>query len=121
MLTSEQGLQRTPLSGASLDPRSRQELEVLCNTYCERTGAQRHDADDEAGPSGRAFPDDSKEADLHSWCTAQGLEARVFPATFGDGGLRGVQAKSDLRPGDVAVSLPTSCLISYKTARDSDL
>lgn len=54
-----------------------------------------------------------------SWCKAKGMMSRVSPAMFGN--LRGAAADEDIRPGDVLVSLPTACLISYDTALTSDL
>ena len=44
----------------------------------------------------------------------------MAPASFGEG-PRGLMATRDIAEGEVLMSLPASLLISYKTARESDL
>ncbi|MEW5313577.1 MAG: hypothetical protein WDW38_005135 [Sanguina aurantia] len=56
----------------------------------------------------------------HRRCSAGGVTSLASPAMFGGRGLRGLAADADLSAGQVAISVPTSHLISFDTAMDSD-
>lgn len=66
------------------------------------------------GTKGRDLPPASKEAQLHQWGVAQGMQPAIKPATFPPG-IRGCAAAIDLRPGDNAIMVPEACMIGVDT------
>ncbi|GFR47496.1 hypothetical protein Agub_g9225, partial [Astrephomene gubernaculifera] len=97
--------------------------------------------------SGRSFEEASREAALLRWCVQRGLTGAASPALFGAGAhgdssgtacgsgapppsapyssgpppLRGLRADTPVSPGDVVLHVPQDLLISYDTAKQSDL
>ncbi|EFJ49666.1 hypothetical protein VOLCADRAFT_120737 [Volvox carteri f. nagariensis] len=89
--------------------------------------------------SGRSFGAGSVEEALQRWCTQRGVRGAASPALFGRGGgqrgggsssgtaaqppppLRGLRADTAVAPGDVVLHVPADLLISYETAKKSDL
>lgn len=57
------------------------------------------------------------------WCQGKGLRGAALPARFptAAGPLRGVMAGGHVAAGDVVLEVPQDLLISYDTAKSSDL
>ncbi|MEW5300954.1 MAG: hypothetical protein WDW36_003841 [Sanguina aurantia] len=109
------------------------ELERLCAEYCTRLGVES--VNGQCQPLGRSLqfqlgqssssqrqdlPVDSPVLEFARRCSAGGVTSLASPAMFGGRGLRGLAADADLSAGQVAISVPTSHLISFDTAMDSD-
>ncbi|KAG2436622.1 hypothetical protein HYH02_011557 [Chlamydomonas schloesseri] len=131
--------------GALAPPEQQRQQGVQAEAGGEEAGGE------DASSSGRTFEEASAEAALKRWCTEKGLKAMGSPALFaaapapdaaaaaagGGGGsscssgaaaaaaapppLRGLRADSAVGPGDVVLHVPMELLISYESAKESDL
>jgi hypothetical protein len=116
----------------ALGPRGdakRAELAQLSADFCARTGGPPpcmrlqlesgggggSDGGDGAGAGGAGAA-----AAVQAWAVERGAATALVPAAF-EGGPRGLAAQTPLAAGDVALSLPAALLITYETARESDL
>lgn len=61
----------------------------------------------------------SPDAEMMRWAEAQGIRARIRPASFA--GLRGAAASAAIRADEPAVEVPASALITLRTAMESEL
>jgi hypothetical protein len=111
-------------SGGASAAAKREQLAELSGSYCERVGAQAAVAAGEAGEEAAAGETAAAAAGgglgLQAWAEKRGLATSLQPAVF-SGGLRGLAAAGDLAAGSYAVELPAALLITYDTARESDL
>lgn len=92
----------------------------LAAGFPQRAGcpeAQLQPAQQPAAP--QPFSADTPEGRLQAWAAAAGATSAVSAAIF-PSGLRGAVADRDIAAGECVMTVPSSLLISYETAKSSD-